>query len=82
MKNRSNNVIELMNRKNRGRTRVVKIFPNGISGLMLVCARLRRIESIGRVQKRYMSVFLLDNCELDNELIVDRRPTTKLDFNT
>ncbi len=36
---RTNNVIERPNREIRRRTRVVGIFPDGNSALMLVCAR-------------------------------------------
>jgi transposase-like protein len=38
---RSNNAIERLNREIRRRTRVVGVFPDGHSALMLVCTRLR-----------------------------------------
>lgn len=40
---RTNNVIERLNCEIRRRTRVVGIFPDGNSTLMLVCARLRHV---------------------------------------
>lgn len=42
---RSNNAIERLNREIRRRTRVVGAFPDSESALMLVCARLRYMES-------------------------------------
>ena len=45
MKIRSNNAIERLNREIRRRTRVVGAFPDSNSALMLVCARLRYMES-------------------------------------
>lgn len=70
MKIRSNNVIERLNREIRRRTRVVGTFPDGNSALMLVCARLRHVESTGWGQKRYMSMSHLDSWEVDSESIV------------
>ncbi len=70
MKIRSNNVIERLNREIRRRTRVVGTFPDGNSALMLVCARLRHVESSGWGQKRYMSMTHLDSWEVDSESIV------------
>jgi len=43
MKIRTNNTIERLNREIRCRTRVVGIFQDGNSALMLVCARLRYV---------------------------------------
>ncbi len=40
-----NNVIERVNREIKCRTRVIGMVPDGESGLMLVCARLRYIAS-------------------------------------
>lgn len=40
---RTNNTIERINREIRRRTRVVGVFPDGNSALMLVCARLRHV---------------------------------------
>ena len=40
-----NNVIECVNREIKCRTRVIGMVPDGESGLMLVCARLRYIAS-------------------------------------
>ena len=45
LKIRSNNVIERLNREVRRRTRVAGTFPDDNSALMLVCARLRHVES-------------------------------------
>ena len=42
-KNRTNNVMERLNREIRRRTCVVGTFPDGNSALMLVCARLRHV---------------------------------------
>ena len=42
---RTNNVIERLNREIRRRTRVVGSFPDGNSALMLVCARLRYVNT-------------------------------------
>ena len=56
LKIRSNNAIERLNREIRRRTRVVGAFPDGNSALMLVCARLRYIESSQWGCKKYMSM--------------------------
>ena len=50
---RTNNVIERLNREIR-RTRVVGMFPDGNSALMLVCARLRHVAGSQRGNKKYM----------------------------
>lgn len=68
LKIRSNNAIERLNREIRRRTRVVGTFPDGNSALMLVCARLRHIESSSWGTKYYMNMRHLDNWELDAEL--------------
>ena len=54
LKIRTNNVIERMNREIRRRTRVVGIFPDGKSALMLVCARLRYVSGKEWEAKRYL----------------------------
>lgn len=70
LKIRSNNVIERLNREIRRRTRVVGSFPDGNSALMLVCARLRHIESTAWGEKRYMSMNHLGSTDEDEILIV------------
>ena len=50
---RTNNVIERLNREIR-RTRVVGMFPDGNSALMLVCARLRHVAGSQWGNKKYM----------------------------
>ena len=51
----TNNVIERLNREIRRRTRVVGIFPDGNSALMLVCARLRHVAGTQWGDKKYMN---------------------------
>ena len=53
---RTNNVIERLNREIRRRTRVVGIFPDGNSALMLVCARLRHVAGTQWGNKKYMNM--------------------------
>ena len=67
---RSNNVIERLNREIRRRTRVVGSFPDGNSALMLVCARLRYVESGSWGQKRYMSMKHLEHFEEEYESMI------------
>ena len=52
---RTNNVIERLNREIR-RTRVVGMFPDGSSALMLVCARLRHVAGSQWGNKKYMNM--------------------------
>ena len=52
---RTNNMIERLNREIR-RTRVVGMFPDGNSALMLVCARLRHVAGSQRGNKKYMNM--------------------------
>ena len=52
---RTNNVIERLNREIR-RTRVVGMFPDGNSALMLVCARLRHVAGTQWGCKKYMNM--------------------------
>jgi putative transposase len=70
LKIRSNNVIERLNREIRRRTRVVGSFPDGNSALMLVCARLRHIESTAWGEKRYMSMNHLGSTDEEEVTIV------------
>ena len=65
---RSNNVIERLNREIKRRTRVVGTFPDGESALMLVCARLRYMESSLWGSKMYMSMKHLEKHELETQL--------------
>ena len=53
---RTNNVIERLNREIRRRTRVVGSFPDGNSALMLVCARLRHVAGTQWGNKKYMNM--------------------------
>ena len=52
---RTNNVIERLTREIR-RTRVVGMFPDGNSALMLVCARLRHVAGTQWGSKKYMNM--------------------------
>ena len=53
---RTNNVIERLNHEIRRRTRVVGMFPDGNSALMLVCARLRHVAGTQWGSKKYMNM--------------------------
>ncbi len=64
---RTNNVIERLNREIR-RTRVVGMFPDGSSALMLVCARLRHVAGSQRGNKKYMNMKHLE-AAMDDALI-------------
>lgn len=57
---RTNNAIERLNREIRRRTRVVGTFPDGISALMLVCARLRHVAGTQWGNKKYLNMKHLD----------------------
>jgi len=65
---RSNNVIERLNREIRRRTRVVGMFPDGNSALMLVCARLRPCGGHPWGNKKYMNMKHLETA-LDDAFI-------------
>lgn len=60
---RTNNDLERLNREIRRRTRVVGIFPDGNSALMLVCARLRHVAGTQRGNKKYMGMKHLETLE-------------------
>ena len=62
---RTNNVIERPNREIRRRTRVVGIFPDGNSALMLVCARLRHVAGTQWGNKKYMNMKHLETAPVD-----------------
>ena len=53
---RTNNVIERLNREIRRKTRVVGIFPDGNSALMLVCTRLRHVAGTQWGNKKYINM--------------------------
>jgi len=53
---RTNNTIERLNREIRRRTKVVGMFPDGKSALMLVCARLRHVASSQWGAKCYLNM--------------------------
>lgn len=71
MKIRSNNAIERLNREIRRRTRVVGAFPDANSALMLVCARLRYMESSLWGTKLYLNMKHLEAQELEREVLAD-----------
>jgi len=71
LKIRSNNAIERLNREIRRRTRVVGAFPDAHSALMLVCARLRYMESSLWGEKLYLNMKHLDAMDLDEEIAAD-----------
>ena len=64
---RTNNVIERLTREIR-RTRVVGMFPDGNSALMLVCARLRHVAGSQWGNKKYMDMKHL-KAAMDDALI-------------
>ena len=64
---RTNNVIERLNREIR-RTRVVGMFPDGNSALMLVCTRLRHVAGSQWGNKKYMNMKHL-KAAMDDTLI-------------
>ena len=64
---RTNNVIERLNREIR-RTRVLGMFPDGNSALMLVCARLCHVAGSQRGNKKYMDMKHLE-AAMDDALI-------------
>ena len=68
MRIRSNNAIERLNREIRRRTRVVGAFPDSNSALMLVCARLRYMESSLWGTKCYLNMKHLQNNEWTEEV--------------
>lgn len=56
---RTNNPLERLMREIKRRTKVVGVFPDGNSALMLVCARLRYVAGTKWGLKRYMNMDLL-----------------------
>jgi len=71
LKIRSNNAIERLNREIRRRTRVVGAFPDSNSVLMLVCARLRYMESSLWGTKLYLNMKHLELMDLGEEVAID-----------
>ena len=65
---RTNNVIERMNREIRRWTRVVGVFPDGNSALMLVCARLRHVAGTQWGCKKYMNMKHLETMEKEPQV--------------
>ena len=65
---RTNNPLERIMREIRRRTRVVGAFPDGHSALMLVCARLRHIAGTKWGTRRYLTMELLDQPQLEESL--------------
>ena len=63
---RTNNTIERINREIRRRTRVVGVFPDGNSALMLVCARLRHVAGTQWGGKKYMCMKHLEAMEKES----------------
>jgi transposase-like protein len=66
---RSNNVIERLNCEIRLKTKVVRAFPDGQSALMLVCARLRYMESSIWRKRKYMSMIHLDEMDKISDIV-------------
>jgi transposase-like protein len=68
---RTNNTLERLNREIKRRTRAIGAFPDGISALMLVCARLRHVAGTDWGVKRYMNMdHLMEiNSDQDESLV-------------
>ena len=60
---KTNNMLERLNREIKRRTRVVGVFPDGNSALMLVCARLRHIAETQWGEARYLNMDHLKEME-------------------
>lgn len=60
---RTNNGIERIDRKSRRRTRIVGIFPDGNSALMLVRARLKYIAEHEWGKRRYLDMSKLEEMD-------------------
>jgi len=65
---RTNNPLERIMREIRRRTRVVGAFPDGNSCLNLAAARLRHISGTKWSTKRYLSMELLKQQEVSNQI--------------
>ena len=66
---RTNNLLERIIKEIRRRTRVVGAFPDGNSALMLVCARLRHIDSKWPTARVYLDMKHLQEQKLQAEAI-------------
>ncbi len=69
-RNRTNNVIERLNREVRRRTRVVGAFPDGNSALILVCARLCHVAGTRWDNKKYMNMSHLEAVQENTSWII------------
>lgn len=67
---RTNNPLERMLREVRRRTRVVGVFPDGNSALMLVSARLRHIVGSRWGKKRYLNMQLLNEVQMEQKVAI------------
>jgi len=66
---RTNNPLDRILREIRRRTRVVGVFPDGKSALMLPAARLRYIVGTQRGTKRYLKMDLLRDLKLSETYV-------------
>ena len=60
---RTNNGIERIDRKSRRRTRIVGVFPDGNSALMLVTARVKYIVEHEWGKRRYLDMSKLEEMD-------------------
>lgn len=60
---RTNNTMERVNRKIKRKTRSIGAFPDGQSALMLICARLRHVDSSIWGMKKYLNMAHLNYLE-------------------
>lgn len=61
--------MERLKREIRRRTRVVGVFPDGNSALMLVCARLRPVADTQWGNKKYMNMKHLEAALEDTSIV-------------
>lgn len=62
------NILSVILREVRRRTRVVGAFPDGNSALMLVAARLRHIAGTKWGTRRYLNMNLIKELEAEKEI--------------
>jgi putative transposase len=62
------NILSVILREVRRRTRVVGAFPDGNSALMLVAARLRHIAGTKWGTRRYLNMNLIKEMEAEKEI--------------
>jgi transposase-like protein len=60
---RTNNALERLNREIKRRTRVVGVFPDGDSALMLVAARCKHVAESRWGQRRYLDISRMEELE-------------------